>query len=56
VLLDAENFGLSEGMRPAFFFSIIAFTLLYVTLLAHRVRLERLQEEVDGLKEQAAYA
>jgi heme exporter protein C len=56
VLMDAEKFGLSEGMRPAFFFGIIAFTLLYVTLLAHRVRLERLQEEVDGLKEQAAYA
>ena len=56
VLLDAENFGLSAGMRPAFFFGLIAFTLLYVTLLAHRVRLEGMREDVDALKEQAAYA
>ncbi len=56
VLMDANNFGLSAGMRPAFFFGIIAFTLLYVTLLAHRVRLERMQEDVDELKERAAYA
>jgi heme exporter protein C len=56
VLLDAENFGLSAGMRPAFFFGIIAFTLLYVTLLAHRMRLERAREEVDALREQLAYS
>jgi heme exporter protein C len=55
VLLDSENFGLSAGMRPAFFFGLIAFTLLYVTLLAHRVRLERMREQVDGLKEELAY-
>jgi heme exporter protein C len=56
VLLDAENFGLSEGMRPAFFFGLIAFTLLFFTLLAHRVRLERSREEVDALREQLAYS
>ena len=56
VLMDANNFGLSPGMRPAFFFGLIAFTLLYVTLLAHRMRLERMREDVDALKEQAAYA
>jgi heme exporter protein C len=56
VLMDANNFGLSAGMRPAFFFGLIAFTLLYVTLLAHRVRLEGMREDVDALKEQAAYA
>jgi heme exporter protein C len=56
VLMDAKNFGLSAGMRPAFFFGIFAFTLLYFTLLAHRVRLERAREEVDALREQIAYS
>ncbi len=32
VLFDAKNFGLSAGMRPAFFFSLAAFTLLYAVL------------------------
>jgi len=50
VLIDTKNFGLSSGMRPAFFFSLAAFTLFYVVLLWHRVRLERMKEEVEALK------
>jgi heme exporter protein C len=52
VLFDAKNFGLSAGMRPAFFFGLVAFTLLYGVLLVHRLRLSELQEEVEALKEQ----
>lgn len=52
VLFDAKNFGLSAGMRPAFFFSLAAFTLLYVVLLLHRLRLEMAREEVHTLREQ----
>jgi heme exporter protein C len=55
VLFDAKNFGLSSGMRGAFFFSLAAFTLLYVVLLMHRMRLEETREEVEALKEQAGY-
>jgi heme exporter protein C len=55
VLFDAKNFGLSAGMRPAFFFSLAAFTLLYVVLLLHRLRLERAREEVEALKEQLGH-
>jgi heme exporter protein C len=51
VLIDAQKFGLSSGMRPVFFFSLAAFTLFYVVLLWHRARLERMKEEVEALKE-----
>lgn len=55
VLIDAQNFGLSSGMRPAFFFSLAAFTLFYVVLLWHRARLERMKEDVEALKERLGY-
>jgi heme exporter protein C len=55
VLLDSKNFGLSSGMRPAFFFGLFAFTLLYIVLLLHRYRLEQTKEQVEALKEQMGY-
>ncbi len=55
VLFDAKNFGLSSGMRPAFFFGLAAFTVFYVALLWHRVRLEETRERVESLKEQLGY-
>jgi heme exporter protein C len=55
VLFDAKNFGLSSGMRPAFFFSLAAFTLLFVVLLLYRLRLEETKEQVEELKEQLGY-
>jgi heme exporter protein C len=55
VLFDAKNFGLSAGMRPAFFFGLASFTLLFVVLLIHRVRLEELKQEVEALKEEMGY-
>jgi heme exporter protein C len=56
VLIDPKDgFGLSKGMMPVFFLGLIAFTLFYFVLLAHRVRLEQMQEQVEILKEQLGY-
>ncbi len=56
VLIDPnEGFGLGPGMMTAFFLSLASFTVLYVVLLVHRYRLERMKEEVDDLKEQLGY-
>ena len=56
ILIDPKSgFGLSKGMLPAFFFGLIAFSVFYVALLLHRVRLEQTQEQVDDLKEQLGY-
>jgi len=41
---------LAPGMKPAFFFSLATFTVLYVTLLLYRLRLENLRERVEALK------
>jgi heme exporter protein C len=49
---NADNWGLSEHMRPAFFLSLAAFTLFYVVLLIYRTRLEDTREQIDEVKEQ----
>lgn len=41
---------LSPGMRFPFMFSLLTFTVLYVTLLMYRIRLETLRERVEELK------
>ncbi len=58
VFLGAQNageYGLSARMMPVFFFCLLAFTLLYVVLLLHRLRLEDTREQVDALKERVGY-
>ncbi len=56
VLIDPnEGFGLGPGMMTAFFISLASFTLLYVVLVLHRYRLERIREQVDELKEALGY-
>jgi len=55
VLFDTQNFGLSSGMKPVFFYCLATFTLLYVVFLLHRMRLEETREEVEELKEQLGY-
>lgn len=44
------TFDMSPKMRVAFFFSLFTFTFVYITLLWHRLRLQRLVEKVDLLK------
>ena len=52
VILDPnKGFGLGPGMASAFMIGILAFTILYVTLLANRLRVEWMVERVAALRE-----
>jgi hypothetical protein len=37
-------------MRTAFIFALFAFTVVFIDLIWHRIRLGNLQEQVDQLK------
>jgi len=50
LMFGSEGGGLGAGMMFAFFFSLIAFTVWYGTLMGHRIRLEELRDEVEQLK------
>ena len=50
VILDSQGFSLATPMLITMLFCIGAFTLLYFTLLVHRVHLEHLADEVEQLK------
>jgi len=50
VIFESEGFHLTGPMLITLLFCIGAFTLLYFTLLVHRVRLEQLANEVEQLK------
>jgi heme exporter protein C len=50
VILDSQGFSLATPMLITMLFCIGTFTLLYFTLLVHRVRLEQLSDEVEQLK------
>jgi heme exporter protein C len=47
---QTPGFGLTPNMRPPMFIAIIAFTLVYITLLIIRSRVERSADEVAKLK------
>ena len=44
------DFGMSARMLQAMIFSFITFTFVFVTLLMHRMRLERLSDRVNAIK------
>lgn len=44
------GFAMSSGMKVAFFFALFAFTIVFVDLLWHRLRLEELANRVEELK------
>jgi heme exporter protein C len=52
--------GLGKGMDPSMlatlFISLGAFTLLYFLLMGQRVQLERMKDEIDGLKKESIYS
>jgi len=54
LMFGTEEGGLGPNMMFAFFFSLITFTVWYVTLMGHRIRLERLRDDVEHLKERLA--
>jgi heme exporter protein C len=47
-----EDGGLGPNMMFAFAFSLITFTVWYVTLMWHRIRLERFRDDVEQLKQE----
>jgi len=51
VVFGSEEGGLGPNMMFAFFFCLITFTLWYVTLVWHRIRLERFRDDVEQLKQ-----
>ena len=54
MMQSPEEGGLGPNMMFAFFFSLITFTIWYITLMGHRIRLERLRDDVEHLKERLA--
>ncbi|MEW6402449.1 MAG: cytochrome c biogenesis protein [Chloroflexota bacterium] len=44
------GFSMTNDMRIAFFFALFAFTVIFIDLLWHRIRLGSLQEMVENLK------
>jgi len=51
LVFGTESGGLSPNMMFAFFFCLSTFTIWYVTLMWHRIRLERMRDEVEELKQ-----
>ena len=51
LMFGSEGGGLGPNMMVAFFFCLVTFTIWYVTLMWHRVRLERSRDEVEHLKQ-----
>jgi heme exporter protein C len=47
---QGESLPLTPEMRTAFFFSLFAFTVIFVDLFWNRMRMGRLQEKVEQLK------
>jgi heme exporter protein C len=52
LIFGSESGGLGSNMMFAFFFCLIAFTVWYVTLMWHRIRLEKMRDRVEQLKQQ----
>jgi heme exporter protein C len=51
LIFGSEEGGLGPNMMFAFFFCLITFTIWYVTLMWHRIRLERSRDQVEDLKQ-----
>ncbi len=51
LVFGGEDSGLGPNMMFAFAFSLVTFTLWYVTLMWHRIRLERMRDAVEQLKQ-----
>jgi heme exporter protein C len=51
LMFGSEEGGLSPNMMFAFFFCLLTFTVWYVTLMWHRIRLERARDDVEQFKQ-----
>lgn len=52
LMFGSEEGGLGPNMMFAFFFSLLTFTIWYVALMWHRIRLERVRDDVEQLKQE----
>ena len=49
------GFGLSQNIQITLYFCVFAFTIFYITLMYHRIKLEAMQRRVEMLKQQIFY-
>jgi heme exporter protein C len=49
------GFAMSDDMRNTLLYCVVAFTVFYVTLMYHRMRLGQTAHEVETLKQEVAY-
>lgn len=47
---NQEKMSMTGDMRIAFFFGLFAFTVIFIDMMWHRIRLGRLEEKVEQLK------
>lgn len=61
VVAPAENaqaqggFGMSDNILTTLMFCLLAFTVFYITLMVHRIKLENVKRRVEVLKQQLWY-
>ncbi len=51
LMFGTEGGGLGPNMMFAFFFCLATFTIWYVTLMGHRIRLEQLRDQAEAIKQ-----
>ncbi|NJN95270.1 MAG: cytochrome c biogenesis protein CcsA [Anaerolineales bacterium] len=49
------GFGMSDSIMLTLMFCLVAFTVFYITLMYHRIRLENLKRRVDAVKQEILY-
>jgi heme exporter protein C len=47
---NQEKMSMTDDMKVAFFFALFAFTIIFIDLMWHRIRLGNLEEKVEQLK------
>ena len=52
LMFGSSGGGLGPNMMAAFFFSLLTFTVWYITLMWYRIRLERSRDDVEQLKQE----
>jgi heme exporter protein C len=49
------GFGMSANIQTTLFFCLFAFTVFYITLMVHRVKLENLRRRVNSIRQEMIY-
>ena len=49
------SFGMSASIQTTLLFCLAAFTVFYIALMMHRIKLEALRRRVDGIRQQVLY-